>query len=60
MLTILQRYKAYKNEVKNDFKQVFEYLMTDKAIGENITPEQAKEVKKKINKIARKVWKKHE
>ena len=58
MLDLLKRYKAHRDSVKAYFTEVFDYLMNDKAIGENITPEQAKEVKKKINEIAKKVWKK--
>jgi len=58
MKRILVDHRDYKDEVKKEFKGVFHFLRNDRVTGEPATKVQIDKVKKAVNELAKKVWKK--
>lgn len=57
MKAVLKSYSYAREEVKEAFKFIFNYLKNDRTINKKPTRADITEVKKKINEIAKLVWK---
>jgi len=56
-LRVLKRYKNYKDEVQQAFRNAFKYLLEDSKWKDRRKKESVIFAKKRLNELAKKVWK---